>query len=90
MEEQKTPARLKIICRVQDGQYSEELRCNDLTRTAPFTDAESHAFMLLHSFSPEQHTREFCQRVPGAVLVFRTDTVQMEQFAALLHDPQSK
>ena len=82
---EQTPAKLKIICRVQDGKYTEELRCNDVTRSAPYTDEENRAFELLHSFSPESRTRELCRQAPDSVLVFRTDAAQMAEFEALLH-----
>lgn len=78
------PDKLKIICRVQDGRYTEELRCNDVTRSAPYTDEENRAFELLHSFSPEARTRELCREAPDSVLVFRTDAAQMAEFETLL------
>lgn len=84
--EQKTPVpKYKIICRLRDGQYTEELRCNDVTRTAPFSEEEERAFLLLHSFSPEALTRELCGKTPDGVVVFRTDAVQMAEFDAILH-----
>ena len=90
MDEQKpAPTKLKIICRVQNGTYTEELRCNDVARTAPFSEEETRAFTLLHSFSPEARTRALCQEAPGSVLVFRTDAMQMAEFETLRHDPMS-
>ena len=88
MNEQKpAPDKFKIICRVQNGQYSEELRCNDMPRTAPFTPEEKRALELLHRFSPEERTRALCRETPDAVLVFRTDAMQLAEFDTLLHDP---
>ena len=89
-ESETAPVKFKIICRVQDGQYSEELRCNDMTRKPPYSDEESRALTLLHSFSPEQRTRALCKEKPDSVLVFRTDAVQMAEFASLLHEPDSQ
>lgn len=82
-EQNRSPAKYKIICRVQNGRYTEELRCNDQPRTAPYTEEENWALKLLHSFSPEQRTRVLCQQMPDAVLVFRTDAVQLAEMEAL-------
>ncbi len=82
------PARYKIICRVTDGRYTEELRCDDLPRTAPYSPEEENALRLLHAFSPESRTRALCQQTPDGVLVFRTDAAQMGEFEQLLH-PES-
>lgn len=84
MAEPQTTARYKIICRLTDGHYSEELRCEDSPRTSPFSPEETRAFELLHSFSPEAHLRSLCKREPSSVLVFRTDAVQIAEFEALL------
>lgn len=82
----ETPAKLKIICRVQNGRYSEELRVNDVSRCAPYTDEENRAFALLHSFSPEERTRALCKETPDSVLVFRTDAAQIAEFETLLSE----
>ncbi|MCR5718510.1 MAG: hypothetical protein K6F80_05695 [Oscillospiraceae bacterium] len=82
-EKEQTVTKYKIICRIQDGRYTEELRCNDNPRTAPYTSEEERAFALLHSFSPEQRTRQLCREVPGSVLVFRTDAVQLAEMEAV-------
>ena len=88
-EQRPAPDRYKIICRVKDGQYSEELRCNDVTRTAPYTPEETRALDLLHRFSPEMRTRALCKEAPDSVLVFRTDAMQLAEFETLLHDPDT-
>ena len=36
------PTRFKIICRLQNGSYTEELRCGDMIRTAPFSPEEEN------------------------------------------------
>jgi len=77
----------KIICRIQDGRYSEELRCNDVPCTAPYSGEGERAMELLHSFSPEQRTRALCKEIPGSVLVFRTDAAQLAELETLLHKP---
>ncbi len=80
------PTRFKIICRLQNGSYTEELRCGDTIRTAPFSPEEENAFRLLHTFSPEARTRALCESHPDGVLVFRTDDTQMGEFQTLLTD----
>ena len=92
METEQRPdvPKYKIICRLRDGQYTEELRCNDVTRTAPFSEEEERTFLLLHSFSPEMLTRQLCERAPDGVVVFRTDAVQMAEFDQLLHPAAAK
>ena len=82
--------KFKIICRLTNGSYTEELRRDDVPRTAPYTPEEAQAFRLLHSFSPEQLTRQLCTQTPDGVLVFRTDAVQMGEFDALLHPEQNQ
>ena len=84
-ENKPTPAKLKIICRVQDGRYTEELRVDNVNRKPPYSDAENRAFALLHSFSPEERTRALCREKPDSVLVFRTDAAQIAEFETLLN-----
>lgn len=81
----QTVPRYKIICRMTDGRYTEELRCDDMPRTAPYSPEEENALRLLHTFSPEARTRALCQQTPDGVLVFRTDAVQMGEFEQILH-----
>ncbi len=87
-EANTVPVKYKIICRLHDGTYTEELRCDDAPRSAPYTPEEENAFRLLHSFSPEQLTRTLCEKAPDGVVVFRTDAVQMGEFEGLLHGTQ--
>lgn len=88
-ETRPAPDAYKIICRVSGGQYTEELRRNNVPRTAPFTPEENRAFDLLHRFSPEERIRALCRETPDSVLVFRTDAVQLAEFETLLHDPET-
>jgi hypothetical protein len=85
IEQRPSVPRYKIICRLRDGQYTEELRSDDVPRTAPFSAEEERAFLLLHSFSPETLTRSLCEKEPDGVVVFRTDAVQMAEFDAVMH-----
>lgn len=84
MPETQKVTRYKIICRLTDGHYTEELRCEDCPRTAPFSPEEQRAFDWLHRFSPETRLRELCRRDPSSVLVFRTDAAQIAAFGQLL------
>lgn len=84
MKQAINPAKYKIICRLRDGKYTEELRTNSTPRTTPYAPEEEDAFRLLHSFSPEAHLRALCRREPNSVLVFRTDAVQMGEFEELI------
>ncbi|MBR3630312.1 MAG: hypothetical protein IKN55_07570 [Oscillospiraceae bacterium] len=76
--EQEAAPKLKIICRLQEGRYSEQL-------VAEVPDGADDAMALLHAFSPESLTRNLTEACgDGSVVVFRTDTRQMEEFRALL------
>ena len=76
--EQETAPKLKIICRLQGGQYTEQL-------VADSPEGAEDAKALLHAFSPESLTRDLTAACgDGSVVVFRTDTRQMEEFRALL------
>ena len=75
--------RIKIICKIQeDGAFQEQLLLNE-SDTAD--EAARQASRLLRLFSPEQLTRQLsAQYGAGSVLVFRTDTRQMQEFSDLL------
>ena len=72
--------KIKYVCRLQDGTYSEN--SND----AISQDFTKYAEMLLHSFFPEKLVRQLSLETnpEQAVLVFRTDTQQIQEFQELL------
>ena len=79
---QEAAPKLKIICRLQEGQYTEQL-------VAESPDGAEDAKALLHAFTPETLTRDLTAACgEGSVVVFRTDARQMEEFRNLLdaHD----
>ena len=81
---QEAAPKLKIICRMQEGSYTEQL-----VTESPAQSGGADAQRLLHAFTPEQLTRDLTAACgEGSVVVFRTDSRQMEEFRALLaeHD----
>lgn len=82
---EETPEKIKFICRMTGGTYSEEVHTDEQTHSAPVTADEQSAQQLLHAFAPDALLREMAQTGGGdAVLVFRTDSVQMQEFRTLL------
>lgn len=79
-QQEEAPAKLKIICRLQEGQYTEQL-------VAESPDGAEDAKALLHAFTPETLTRDLTAACgEGSVVVFRTDVRQMAEFRALLEE----
>lgn len=70
--------KIKIIGRMQDGAYKEQLLTED-------KGSGALARIFLQTFSPAALTRTLVQTYgDNSVLVFRTDAGQMEEFRALL------
>lgn len=81
-EQQITP-KIKIIGRIQNSTYKEQLLAD---QTAP-ADSSTLAGLLLQTFAPAALTRQLVQAYgTDSVLVFRTDAVQMEEFRLLLEE----
>ena len=79
----ETAPRLKVICRMQGDTYTEKLVAEE--NAGGGEDAQ----VLLHAFAPETLTRSLTAACgEGSVVVFRTDSRQMEEYRALLdaHD----
>ncbi len=80
MEEAIT--KIKLICRMQKGAYSRQLLLDNVPAAAAESPEVQRAVQFFDAFSPEQLTREGCDTFgEGFVLVFRTDTSQMQAFA---------
>lgn len=83
-EEPVAAPKLKIICRLQEGAYTEQLVTEE-----PAQAGGDDAKALLHAFAPEKLIRDITEACgEGSVVVFRTDSRQMEEFRSLLteHD----
>lgn len=83
-EEVPSP-KIKIICRLQNGTYAEQMLVDNQT-AAPSAQCDA-ARTLLRAFAPESLTRQL-EAVCGkdAVVVFRTGFRQMDEFRALLSE----
>ena len=81
-EEEVAAPKLKIICRVQEGTYTEQL-----VTEAPVQSGGEDAKELLHTFVPEALTRDRMDACgENSMVVFRTDSRQMEEFRTLLDE----
>ena len=76
MEVQK----IKYVCRLLDGKYVENTS-SDIPQ-----ESAKYAEMLLHCFFPEKLIRQLSLETSQekAVLVFRTNTQQIQEFQELL------
>ncbi len=75
-------AKIKFICRMQKGTYSRQLLLDNTPAEACSCPEVQRAVQFFEAFSPEQLTREGCDTFgEGFVLVFRTDTSQMQALA---------
>ncbi len=73
--------KIKIIARMQDGAYAEEIIADDAADS-------SNAQRFFHAFHPQDIVKKHTPDYADFVLVFRTDTEQMQEFQDYLceHD----
>ncbi len=73
--------KIKIIARMQDGAYAEEIIAEDM---ADSSDAQR----FFHAFHPQDIVKKHTPDYADFVLVFRTDADQMQEFHDFLrtHD----
>ncbi len=78
-------SRIKYICRLRDGQYTEQLLVDNAPYTGTHTPALAQAAQFLAAFAPQRLTQQGTDAFgEGFVLVFRTDTSQMQACAQVL------
>ena len=82
----EAPARIKLVCRVEQDAYRVYFSANGREWQLPESPQEQLALRLLDAHDPEARLREVAAASADgcAVLVFRTDTRQMEEFGDLL------
>ncbi len=68
---------IKIIARMQDGAYTEEIIAGDMAKS-------SDAQRFFHAFHPREIVQKHADSYADFVLVFRTDDQQMQEFSDLL------
>ncbi len=74
--------RIKYICRMKDGQYSQQLLVNGTEYAQPATPEIRQAEQFFAAFAPRTLTKEGAAAFgENFVLVFRTDSSQMQAFA---------
>lgn len=75
--------KIKIIARMQDGAYAEEITAGDTTDS---TDAQR----FFHAFHPQEIVKKHASDYADFVLVFRTDAEQMQEFHDFLEEHKCK
>lgn len=75
--------KIKIIARMQDGAYAEEIIAED---TVDSTDAQR----FFHAFHPQDIVKKHTADYADFVLVFRTDAEQMQEFHDFLKKHKCK
>ncbi len=78
-------SRIKYICRMKEGRYTRQLLVNNADYTGEMTPELAQAEQFLEAFAPQTLTQEGTEAFgEGFVLVFRTDTSQMQAYAEAL------
>ena len=78
------PQKIKLICRMKDGKYNCQMPADE---TALAVESLETADMFLNYFRPEQMLEQLrAEYGEDAVLVFRTDEQQMQEFADFLRE----
>lgn len=75
--------KIKIIARMQDGAYAEEILADNAADSA---DAQR----FFHAFHPQDIVKKHTPDYADFVLVFRTDAEQMQEFHDFLEEHKSK
>ena len=77
--------KIKVICRLQNDAYAEQILVDN--QPAVLSAECNAARTLLHTFAPETLTRQLASLCgKDAVVVFRTNFRQMDEFQTLLSE----
>ena len=87
-DETAAPEKIKLVCRYDRDGYRVYFSAKGREWELPETPEEQLALRLLDAHAPQDRLREVAKASEDgcAVLVFRTDTLQMEEFSRLLDE----